>query len=73
LPLFKTPLKELPAGEGITLFGGVATPHLAGFHNTLFTRSFQVSILASRMPHMEKIAMWAFVNLKRIISFFMDS
>jgi hypothetical protein len=27
------PLKELPAGEGLTLFGWVATPDLAGFHN----------------------------------------
>jgi hypothetical protein len=26
------PLKELPAGEGLTLFGRVATPDLAGFH-----------------------------------------
>ncbi len=33
IPLFKPPLKELPAGEGLTLFGWVATPDLAGFHN----------------------------------------
>ena len=30
---FNHPLKELPAGEGLTLFGWVATPDLAGFHN----------------------------------------
>ena len=30
---FNHPLKELPAGEGLTLFGRVATPDLAGFHN----------------------------------------
>jgi len=30
---FNHPLKELPAGEGLTLFGRVISPHLAGFHN----------------------------------------
>jgi hypothetical protein len=27
------PLKELPAGEGLTLFGTLMTSYLAGFHN----------------------------------------
>ena len=30
---FNHPLKELPAGEGLTLFGTLMTSYLAGFHN----------------------------------------
>ena len=30
---FNHPLKELPAGEGLTLFGWEIRPDLAGFHN----------------------------------------
>ena len=30
---FYHPLKELPAGEGLTLFGTLMTSYLAGFHN----------------------------------------
>jgi hypothetical protein len=31
LPLFKSPLKETSAGEGVTLFGALMTSHLAVF------------------------------------------
>ena len=71
----KHPLKETNGRGRVNPFrsGDQAKPSRVSNHYDLFRASFQASVLGGRMPHVEKIAVWAFVNLKRIVSFFMDS
>ena len=71
----KHPLKETNGRGRVNPFrsGDQAKPSRVSNHYDLFWTTLQASVLGCGMPHVEKVAMRAFVNLKRIVSFLVDS